>query len=297
MKEIFKIAVSLENSIQYQLLERFNLKKTLRILSWVQRFTINCNIKERKKRSKGPRTTKEIDLQLIKMILDKQSRSELDSAFNEIEEALNLKKNKQGLYKCCGRIIGEYPIFVPRKTLLVEKMVENAHYQTLHGGVNLTITEIRRSYWIPKLRHLTKRIIQTLNGCRRFHATAYVAPIPGQLPPDRTNGRRSFQVIGLDFAGPITYEGKKDSLKQAYVFLITCSLSRAAHIELVGSQKIEEFIREFKRFVARRGKRTRRTYSRMELECLLLFVANRRSVSEIQGTFKNFQGQSPFQMV
>ena len=123
------------------------------------------------------------------------------------------------------------------------------------------------------------------------------APIPGQLPPDRTNGRRSFQVIGLDFAGPITYKGKKDSLKQAYVFLITCSLSRAAHIELVGSQKIEEFIREFKRFVARRGKRTRRTYSRMELECLLLFVANRRSVSEIQGTFKNFQGQSPFQMV
>ena len=44
VKEIFKIAVSLENSIQYQLLEGFNLKKTLRILSWVQRFTINCNI-------------------------------------------------------------------------------------------------------------------------------------------------------------------------------------------------------------------------------------------------------------
>ena len=251
VKEIFKIAVSLENSIQYQLLERFNLKKTLRILSWVQRFTISCNIKERKKRTKRSLTTKEIDHQLIKMILDNQSRSELDPAFNEIKEALNLKKNKQGLYESCGRIIGDYPILVPRKTLFAEKMIEKAHYQMLHGGVNSTMTEIQRRCCIPKLRQLTKRIIRTCHGCWRFHVTAYVPPIPGKLPPDRTNGCRSFQVIGLDFAGPITYKGKKDSLKQAYILLITCSLSRAVHIELVVSQKIEEFIRAFKCFVAR----------------------------------------------
>ena len=99
---------------------------------------IHCNIKEQKKRSKGPLTTKEIDLQLTKMILDNQSRSELDPAFNEIKEALNLKKNKQGLYECCGRIIGDYPIFVLRNKLLAEKMVEKAHYQALDRGVTLT---------------------------------------------------------------------------------------------------------------------------------------------------------------
>ena len=198
MKEIFKIAVSLENTIQYQLLERFNLKKTLRILSWVQRFTINCNIKERKKRSKGLLTTKRTDPQLTKMIRDNQSRSELDPAFKEIKEVLNLKKNKQGLYECHGRIIGDYPIFVLRKTLLAEKMVAWTHYQTLHGGVNLTMTKIQRRCSIPNLRQLTKRIIRTCHGCRRFRTTVYVAKIPGQLPPDRTNGRQSFQVIGLE---------------------------------------------------------------------------------------------------
>ena len=121
LKEIFKVAVSLENTIQYELLEQFNLKKTLRILSWVQRFTINCNIKIRKKRRKGPLNTKEIDLQLTKMIRDNKSRSELDPAFNEIKEALNLKKNKQGIYEFQGRNIGDHPICVPRKTLLAEK--------------------------------------------------------------------------------------------------------------------------------------------------------------------------------
>ena len=81
-----------------------------------------------------------------------------------------------------------------------------------------------------------------------------VSPIPGQLPPNRTNGHRLIQVVGLGFAGPMIYNGKKDSRKQAYILSITCSLGRAVHLELVGSQKIEEFIRAFKRFVARRGR-------------------------------------------
>ena len=114
--------------------------------------------------------------------------------------------------------------------MLAAKMVEKAHYQTLHWGVKLTMTEIRRRYWIPKLRQLTKIIIRTCHGCQRFHATAYVAPVPGQLPPDRTNGRRSFQVIGLDFARLMIYKRRKDLLKQAYILLITGSLTRAVHI-------------------------------------------------------------------
>ena len=70
------------------------------------------------------------------MMRDNQSRSELDSVFNEIKKALNMKKKKHGLYECCGRIIGDYPIFVQRKTLLAEKLVKKTHYQTLHRGVN-----------------------------------------------------------------------------------------------------------------------------------------------------------------
>ena len=38
-----------------------------------------------------------------------------------------MKKNKQGLYEFFKRIICDYPIFVPRKSLLVEKMDEKAH--------------------------------------------------------------------------------------------------------------------------------------------------------------------------
>ena len=68
-----------------------------------------------------------------------------------------------------------------------------------------------------KLRQLTKRIIWTCHGCWRFHVTAYVAPIPGQLSPGRTNGCQSFQAIGLDFMGPNIYKGRENLLQQAYI--------------------------------------------------------------------------------
>ena len=71
-----------------------------------------------------------------------------------------MKKNKKGLYECHRRIIGDCIILIPRKTLLVEKMVERTDCQTLHRGANLTMTQIRRK-WIPKLRQLTKKIIRT----------------------------------------------------------------------------------------------------------------------------------------
>ena len=52
VKEIFKIAVSLGNTIPYQLLERFNLKKTLTILSWVH---LSPSIATLKNERKGAR--------------------------------------------------------------------------------------------------------------------------------------------------------------------------------------------------------------------------------------------------
>lgn len=73
------------------------------------------------KRSKGPLTTREIDLQLTEMIRDNHSRSELDLSLNEIKEALNLKKNKQGLFEYHGRIIGDYPYLYQEKHCLLKK--------------------------------------------------------------------------------------------------------------------------------------------------------------------------------
>ena len=72
--------------------------------------------------------------------------------------------------------------------LLPEKLVERAHYLTLHGGVTLTMANIQARFWIQHLRKLAKTVIHQRNNCKKFQAFIYFGPVPGQLPTDRTNG-------------------------------------------------------------------------------------------------------------
>ena len=55
------------------------------------------------------------------------------------------------MYECRGRIQGDYPIYIPKDSLLAKKIVQEAHIRTLHGGVSLTMGEAIKNYWIPKL--------------------------------------------------------------------------------------------------------------------------------------------------
>ena len=78
----------------------------------------------------------------------------------------------------------------------------DAHIRTLHGGVGLVMTDVRKDYWIPRLRSLTKRIIKRCYGSKRHQASAFAKPPPGNLPRNRTEGSWPFQVVGIDYAGP-----------------------------------------------------------------------------------------------
>ena len=155
---------------------------------------------------------------------------------------------------CHGRIQGQTPIYLPSIERFTEKLVHQVHCETLHGGVALTMAAVRERYWVPKLRSLVKSVRSKCYGCKRFSATPARNPIPGQLPEDRTTVGGAFEVIGLDFAGPLKYKEGKKSQGNAYLAIFTCSLSRAVHLELIASLATDNFIACLKRFIARRGR-------------------------------------------
>lgn len=101
---------------------------------------------------------------------------------------------------------------------------------------------------------MVKSVRSKCYGCKRFSATPARNPIPGQLPEDRTTVGGAFEVIGLDFAGPLKYKEGKKSQGNAYLAIFTCSLSRAVHLELIASLETDNFIACLKRFIARRGR-------------------------------------------
>ena len=257
-KEIFATATETKDGLD-EVLERNSSWKTVRVTTWMRRFLNNCKQKKLN-RLVGPLTTSETDKELRWWVQRAQESSSGTERLEEDKLTLNLQKNSDGLYECRGRIQGNYPIYLPPSAVLSEKLVQDAHMLTLHGGVGLTMAFIRRDYWIPRLRQLTKKVINGCFGCKKFQAKAFGSPPPGNLPIDRTMGSAPFQVLGVDYAGPILYKINKKRDGKAYILLFACSLTRAIHLELLSSQTTEEFIKAFKQFIARRG-RPQKVYS------------------------------------
>ena len=219
-----------------KLMSKFDLWKCIRVISWINRSITNC----KKKKTNGPLTTSEIKQQQTWFIKRVQKKVADTDKFKADKQYLNLEENEVGLHLCKGRIQGDFPIYLPNTSILSEKIIQECHKLTLHGGVTTTMAKVRAKFWIPKLRQITKRMLRLCHGCKNFYAISYPDPKPGLLPKDRTKENLPFKVIGTDYAGP-TY----------YSLVVYCS--RAVHLELLPNQTTSEFMKPFKKLIARRG--------------------------------------------
>lgn len=81
----------------------------------------------------------------------------------------------------------------------------------------MTMAKVREAYWVPKLRHLVKQIRGNCWGWKRFKVQAFQSPPPGNLTRTRTQGSTSFEVLVVDFTGPIRYKAIGKSERKAYL--------------------------------------------------------------------------------
>ena len=160
------------------LLEKFPLRKVLRICAWISRFHENCRATQGE-RQYGPLTTAEIRVRELWWIRKTQIEAVESPEFDKTKVHLNIQPNLDGILECRGRIDGEYPAFLPSASIFTRKVVERAHLSTLHGGVSMTMAKVRERYWVPKLRRLVKHVRSKCYGCLRFRAGAYEKPPPG----------------------------------------------------------------------------------------------------------------------
>ena len=117
----------------------------MKIRSWTNHLITNCRTPS-KERIRGPITTIEINAQKRQLIENAQNHAKSFEVFERQKQTLNLQRNSTGLYEFKGRIQGPYPLFILRDSTLGEKIVEDAQITTVHGGVNLTMTEMQREH-------------------------------------------------------------------------------------------------------------------------------------------------------
>ena len=181
-REILSIAVTEHDALD-QVLNNHPLPRVLRIGAWVWRFIRNCQEQPRNRRS-GPITTEEMQRQEQWWIKQTQKSAQQQATFQADKLQLNLQYNDQQVLECRGRIIGEYPIYLPDNHPFTAKLVLNAHLSTLHGRVGLTMAKAREKYWIPLLRRLVKKLRGSCHGCIRFRARGFKA-----IPSNRSRLR------------------------------------------------------------------------------------------------------------
>ena len=97
------------------------------------RFTHNCRNPTKKRN--GALTTDEVLAQEEYWIKRAQQQFVNTEELFKDKEQLNLQLSNKGMWKCHGRIRGEYPIYLPDQAKFTSKLMQGAHFNTLHSGV------------------------------------------------------------------------------------------------------------------------------------------------------------------
>lgn len=118
---------------------------------------------------------------------------------------------------------------------MVTLIVRNVHQRVLHAGLQLTLSTLRRDFWILRARSVVRSILFKCVACARERA-ATPSQLMEDLPAVRVSApTRCFLHCGLDYAGPIsvrTSPSRGVASQKSYVVLFVCLATRAVHIEL-----------------------------------------------------------------
>ncbi|XP_031339592.1 uncharacterized protein LOC116168078 [Photinus pyralis] len=168
----------------------------------------------------------------------------------------NVEKDTSGLLRVKTRITmrkdSDYfvrPILLPSRHPVVDALIHEEHLDKCHAGVQYLVSHLREKVWILKGRKAIQHVIRNCVKCRRFRRKA-PDPIMAPLPENRVRDAHPFEIIGIDYAGPMYL---KDGSKVC-VALYTCAVYRAVHLELVTNLTTEAFLMSLRRFVARNGR-------------------------------------------
>ncbi|XP_055615129.1 uncharacterized protein LOC129761435 [Toxorhynchites rutilus septentrionalis] len=168
--------------------------------------------------------------------------------------------DNDGLLRMKGRIdacefVGEctkYPILLPRCHSTTDLIIFDIHQRYCHINHQTTLNDIRRRFYVPKLRSAYKRVQAACQYCKNRKAKPAV-PEMSVLPPMRLKPFcRPFSYIGIDYFGPM-YAVVGRRTEKRWGVLITCLTVRVIHLEVAHSLTTDSCILAIRNFIARRG--------------------------------------------
>lgn len=294
-----------DDSVAVLLRSYSSLRKLKRVTAYVLRFGSNTKLAAAE-RNRGPLSAGELRSSLMVLIRYSQ-RIEFADDLVRCNNGENLARNSklinlnpfidaEGVLRVGGRLKPAllayditHPIILSQKCELINLIIADAHSLLLHGGIQLTLSHIRRTYWIINARNCVRQFIHRCVTCFRQKPQT-CQQLMGNLPMERTTPCRPFQRTGVDYAGPIILKsssGRGNRTIKGYIALFVCFTTRALHLEMVSDLSTAAFLAAFRRFSARRGK-----CSDMFSDCGTNFVGAKREIGDITKVLKSKEHNS-----
>ncbi|GFY02635.1 integrase catalytic domain-containing protein [Trichonephila clavipes] len=247
-----------------------NFTKLIRVIALCKRFINNCKSGSK---VKGQLKSEEVELAhkfLVKTIQQAEYSQEISHLkyHKPIPRSsklisLNIFLDEDEILRVGGRLTKQptlsfdqkFPIIILKHHPITTLVIRQFHFRGFHSGTQMTLSLIRQHYWIPDGRSTVRREIKQCIECCRFNSKPSY-PKMGDLPKQRITQTRPFEIVGIDFAGPILtkcqYLRKANKFK-SYICLFICLATKAVHLELVSTLSTDAMLAALRRFIARRG--------------------------------------------
>lgn len=223
----------------------------VRTMAYILCFATNCRV------SCNTRLTEEISTKefvVAELTVLRLSQQESFSDKNEPRlNTLDVYKDNDGLLRLKSPVTNRYedeydfrhPIILNQRHPLVIKLIEHEHQQLGHAGVQIVMNKLREMFWILSCRTTVRSVTNHCIVCKR-HKSKKLEAITGNLPNERVKDARVFEVIGIDYVGPLFLKKSR----KTWICLFTCAVYRAIHLELTTSLSTKAFLQALRRFIA-----------------------------------------------
>ncbi|XP_003743109.1 uncharacterized protein LOC100904758 [Galendromus occidentalis] len=207
----------------------------------------------------------EARLSLLQLIQKTYFKEEYENQCSNVKKShqlylYNPYLEEDGLIHCRSRLTRsshfsesqKNPIILPGNCNLSRLIVQDIHErQCFHsGGMNAVLQILRQDFLLIHARKIVRQVINSCATCRLFHGEAASLPTP-PLPSFRLEEAPPFTNTGCDFAGPFRYKKDSGEVGKCYILLLTCSVSRAVHLELTYDLSTVEVLGALQKFINR----------------------------------------------
>ena len=203
-------------------------------------------IKDAQRRQFGPEVDalKEENPRKIKRVLNRSA-----SVLRQLQPFID----HEGIMRVGGRIErsndaweSKHPIVLPYFDSLTNHFIYHIHEVNGHSGVEFTLAESRRRYWILKGRQAIKKVVWRCVTCRRIRGKPQ-EQMMAELPDFRVSIAQPFADTAVDLIGHYQVKNARKSGK-AWIVIFVCMRTRAIYLDVIKSLEAQVFIDTLMRF-------------------------------------------------